>query len=171
MSDYTPYDAYTMRKCIERQDAAIASLTRELDKAKEGLAAAIIHAGLATGHGDTVDDLLQELREQVASLTQELEEARRWVNDLQSGMYINCVYCGHRYGPKDKVPCTMANALKQHIEQCPKHPMSALKKSLAAAKQENERLRGKVEAYEPIVAAVESHLQRAMQILKGGKDE
>ncbi len=42
---------------------------------------------------------------------------------------------------------------------------------ITSLKEENERLRGKVEAYEPIVAAVESHLQRAMQILKGGKDE
>jgi len=131
----------------------------------------------------------QEKDAEITSLKEENERLVKWVDDLQSGMYINCVYCGHRYGPKDKVPCTMANALKQHIEQCPKHPMSALKKSLAAAKQENERLRGKVEAYEPIVAAVESHLQRklrpgdiiraqvhppaleAMQILKGGKDE
>lgn len=70
----------------------------------------------------------------IARLTQELEEARRWVNDLQSGMYINCVYCGHRYGPKDKVPCTMADALKQHIEQCPKHPMSSLRAELADLK-------------------------------------
>ena len=113
----------------------------------------------------------QEKDAEITSLKEENERLVKWVDDLQSGMYINCVYCGHRYGPKDKVPCTMANALKQHIEQCPKPPMSALKKSLAGAKQENERLRGKVEAYEPIVAAVESHLQRAMQILKGGKDE
>ena len=103
----------------------------------------------------------QEKDAEITSLKEENERLVKWVDDLQSGMYINCVYCGHRYGPKDKVPCTMANALKQHIEQCPKHPMSALKKSLAAAKQENERLRGKVEAYEPIVAAVESHLQTA----------
>ena len=69
-------------------------------------------------------------------LAQELEEARRWVNDLQSGMYINCVYCGHRYGPKDKVPCTMADALKQHIEQCPKHPMSSLRAEVGRLKKE-----------------------------------
>lgn len=57
----------------------------------------------------------------------ELERLQLWVDDLQSGMYINCVYCGYRYGPADEVPATMADALKQHIEQCPKHPMSALK--------------------------------------------
>lgn len=71
-----------LEEVLDAKDAAIASLTRELDKAKEGLAAAIIHAGLATGHGDTVDDLLQELREQVARLTQELEEARGKVGQI-----------------------------------------------------------------------------------------
>lgn len=76
----------------------------------------------------------ETMKSEIARLTDEVEEARRWVNDLQSGMYINCVYCGHRYGPKDKVPCTMADALKQHIEQCPKHPMSSLRAELADLK-------------------------------------
>jgi len=88
----------------------------------------------------------ENLRKKLDKLRAELFEARkfdhlkghaarikgleRWVNDLQSGMYINCVYCGHRYGPKDKVPAAMADVLKQHVEQCPKHPMSALKKRM-----------------------------------------
>jgi hypothetical protein len=55
-------------------------------------------------------------------------------------MYINCVYCGHRYGPKDKVPATMADALKQHIEQCPSHPMSVLKKQNAEMRELIERV-------------------------------
>jgi len=58
---------------------------------------------------------------------QEIARLRQWVADLQSGMYVNCVYCGHNYGPKDKVPCTMADALKQHVEQCPEHPLSKLR--------------------------------------------
>lgn len=56
--------------------------------------------------------------------------ARQWVHDLQAGMYITCVYCGHRYGPDDEVPATMADVLKEHIAQCPEHPMSALKREL-----------------------------------------
>lgn len=67
-----------------------------------------------------------------------VSELRGWVHDLQSGMYINCVYCGHRYGPEDEVPATMADALKDHIEQCPDHPMSKLK-------EENRRLRKQLE--------------------------
>ncbi|MDE2232526.1 MAG: hypothetical protein KGJ90_00140 [Patescibacteria group bacterium] len=61
------------------------------------------------------------------ALARAVQEMAKWVNDLQSGMFINCVYCGHRYGPSDEVPASMADVLKAHVEQCPKHPMSALK--------------------------------------------
>lgn len=60
-------------------------------------------------------------------LQADLKRYKEWVNDLQSGMYVNCIYCGYRYGPADKVPVSMAEVLKQHIEQCPEHPMSKLK--------------------------------------------
>ena len=40
---------------------------------------------------------------------------------------------------KDEVPESMANVLKKHIEECPKHPMSKLKK-------ENDKLRKLVRA-------------------------
>lgn len=53
-----------------------------------------------------------------------------WIADLQSGMYVNCVYCGHRYGPGETTPVSMADALKAHVEQCQKHPMSALRAAL-----------------------------------------
>ncbi len=62
---------------------------------------------------------------------------KSWINDLQAGMYINCVYCGHRYGPDSEMPASMADVLKKHIEGCPEHPMSALR-------DENEKLRGRV---------------------------
>ena len=65
-------------------------------------------------------------------LITENKRLETWVNDLQSGMYINCVYCGHRYGPKDKVACSMRDVLKQHIEKCPVHPLSAAKEQIAA---------------------------------------
>ena len=84
----------------------------------------------------------------------ECERLKQWVNDLQSGMYINCVYCGHRYGhsdeipaslrgriPEDKPPQDMADILTAHIEQCPEHPMSKLKKENEKLKKENKRLK------------------------------
>jgi len=78
--------------------------------------------------GDMVYDILRDWKNEVSQIQQ-------WINDLQSGMYVNCVYCGHRYGPKDEVPVSMAEVLKQHIEICPKHPMSKLKKELDILKQ------------------------------------
>ena len=72
------------------------------------------------------------------SLRQQLAETKKWIDDLQSGMYVNCVYCGHRYGPGETTPVSMADALKAHVESCPKHPMSDLKKQLASVKKQAE---------------------------------
>jgi hypothetical protein len=60
-------------------------------------------------------------------VNEEIARLKLWVADLQSGMYVNCVYCGHRYGPEKNVPISMAQILKEHIEKCPDHPMSHLK--------------------------------------------
>jgi hypothetical protein len=62
----------------------------------------------------------------------EITRLETWIDDLQSEMYINCVYCGYRYGPSDE-PGPMRAVLERHIESCPKHPQSA-------AKAEIERL-------------------------------
>ena len=62
----------------------------------------------------------------------ELARYKQWVSDLQSKMYVNCIYCGHRYGPDPDTPVAIAEVLKQHIEECPSHPMSLLKARNAA---------------------------------------
>jgi hypothetical protein len=56
----------------------------------------------------------------------ELARLRQWVADLQSGLYVNCVYCGHRYGPSPGTPVAMADVLKDHIAQCAEHPLSTM---------------------------------------------
>lgn len=68
-------------------------------------------------------------------LKTELTQYKQWVADLQSEMYVNCVYCGHRYGPIENTPVSMADMLKEHIEECPQHPMSHLKRVLQQALQ------------------------------------
>ncbi len=51
-------------------------------------------------------------------------ELESWINDMHSGMFINCVYCGHRHGrTHEEIP---ADTLRRHISTCPKHPMSKL---------------------------------------------
>lgn len=74
----------------------------------------------------------------IEHLNGEVERYQQWVRELQSGMTVNCVYCGHSYGPAEETPVSMADVLKEHIEHCPEHPMAKLK-------VENERLAAEVE--------------------------
>lgn len=66
------------------------------------------------------------------------EQARlqAWVNDLQAGCYVNCVYCGHQYGPEESTPLAMADVLKAHIEKCPQHPLAAAMKRIEELERE-----------------------------------
>jgi hypothetical protein len=83
-----------------------------------------------------------ELQAEIEKLRADKGRLEKWVNDLHSGMYINCVYCGHRYGPHENTPVAMADVLTEHCEQCPQHPLSA-------AKAEIERLRELLREYHP----------------------
>ena len=83
---------------------------------------------------------VKELQLEIKSLKFDNAKLTQWVSDLQSGMWINCVYCGHRYGPHDKTPVSKANVLYEHIKKCAKHPLS---KALA----ENRRLRKKIKDF------------------------
>jgi len=80
------------------------------------------------------------LRLKVKDLTLLIQKYRKWIDDLHSGMYINCVYCGYRYGPMNETPSSMADVLKQHISQCPDHPMSLLKTQYGNLKEAAETL-------------------------------
>jgi hypothetical protein len=76
---------------------------------------------------DARNEVLMLKTEVLTEVLDALDSAEKWVADLQSGMYINCVYCGHRYGPRKDTPVAMAEVLRKHIEQCPEHPLSAMK--------------------------------------------
>ena len=78
--------------------------------------------------------ILQELdrhrrdhAKEIARFQENLASAEKWIDDLQAKLYINCVYCGHRYGPGEEITTTMRSALFQHIARCPKHPLSVLR--------------------------------------------
>ena len=76
-----------------------------------------------------------------ALLEKENARLRVWVSDLLSGMYVNCVYCGHRYGPAKDTPVAMADVLKAHIEVCPEHPLSIIRLHFSRLKSEIRRLK------------------------------
>ena len=74
-------------------------------------------------------------------LIEENKRLEAWIDDLQSGMWINCVYCGHRYGPnKGDHLVTMRKTLEKHIEECPKHPLSMARNRIMELEAENKRL-------------------------------
>jgi len=75
----------------------------------------------------------------------QVQQLKDWVSDLQSGMYVNCVYCGHRYGPKEDTPVAMADVLKEHIAVCPDHPLSH-------ANQEIEELKTTIKEMQSSIA-------------------
>lgn len=80
-----------------------------------------------------VEKLVEIANEEAKPHIAEIERLKVWVADLQSGMYVNCVYCGHRYGPGETTPVTMADALKAHVAQCAEHPMARLVNTLKGA--------------------------------------
>jgi len=111
---------------------------------------------------DLAQTLMREAAAALAAQAQEIERLTAWVSDLQSGLYVNCVYCGHRYGPGETTPVSMADALKAHIEQCPKHPMSALKQRAEAAEARLGEATARIETDARLIASLEAEKQQAI---------
>ena len=77
------------------------------------------------------------LKAEAETLRRERDEARAYAERLYSecsgtARAVACVWCGHVY--PDGTPASQDERLRQHIEECPDHPVGALK-------VENERLR------------------------------
>ena len=70
---------------------------------------------------------------EVEIITKEIESLQQWIRDVQGKTFVNCIYCGHRYGAASITPVALADIMKQHVAQCPKHPLSVTKKSLEEA--------------------------------------
>lgn len=105
-------------------------------------------------------------RKMFESLLEEKERLEQWVKDLQSGMFVNCVYCGHRYGPSEETPVSQAELLTKHVEECPKHPMHVLKQRIRELELENDSLRIEAERYRSQTAQVIARAERAGKIRK-----
>jgi plasmid maintenance system antidote protein VapI len=104
--------------------------------------------------------VVMDLQRKSVELHSHILELQQWINDLQAGCYINCVYCGHRYGPNDEVPGSMADVLKEHIEKCPKHPMSILRKQNAELVRDMNALDG---CWEKKVAVLQTQVEELEQ--------
>lgn len=102
---------------------------------------------------NTADDIITQLRAENEERGDEILRLNKWIDDCQSGMYINCVYCGHRYGPDDgKHLVSMREALHKHVESCPKHPMFKLKQQVERLKKilEDPRWQPYISDYFPL---------------------
>jgi len=88
---------------------------------------AVTNLPLAESARDRAEQYFASLSEDYARVCATNNRLQTWVNDLHSQMFINCVYCGHRYGPNPGTPVSMSDILTTHIETCPEHPMSKLK--------------------------------------------
>jgi hypothetical protein len=84
---------------------------------------------------------------------------KQWVCDLQSKLYVNCVYCGHRYGPRETTPVVMADVLKAHISVCPEHPLSKALKALDVAERALDDASGVVDPGEDEKVTYERELK------------
>lgn len=69
-------------------------------------------------------------RQRVRELGAEVDRLKAWVADLQAGMYVACVYCGHRLAGREAASSKWSDALRAHIETCSQHPVSKLKVQL-----------------------------------------
>jgi hypothetical protein len=120
-----------------------------------------------------MSDLLDDLRaidDDVAEdAVEEIVRLCTRVDELQSGMYINCVYCGHYYGPDDETPESMADVIREHIEQCPKHPMSVLRIRVDQAIAVVKNLQV-LQSYQGHAASVQQVLSRVLRILENGDE-
>jgi len=87
-----------------------------------------------------------------------IKSLERWKNDLLSGMYVNCVYCGYRYGPKENTPVSMAEILKEHIEHCPEHPMSKLKLTNEEFDKQHKELIQKIKTLDDLLTSFKKTL-------------
>lgn len=87
----------------------------------------------AESSGDTtpfIENVAEPDDEKIERLEADNKHLKKWVHDLQSGQYVNCVYCGHQYGPREDTPVSMADVLKEHISKCPEHPLSKMREAM-----------------------------------------
>lgn len=69
----------------------------------------------------------------IKKLSKFLTSQQRWIDDLQSKLFINCVYCGHRYGPTQlEIPREM---LIKHQLDCPSAPLRSIRLILGSDQQ------------------------------------
>lgn len=73
----------------------------------------------------------------------------------ESESVVTCVYCGHAYPPGS--PTHGAELLKQHIAECPQHPMANLKRKY-------DRIRKALEGF--VGASTQEELEQLEMVVR-----
>lgn len=96
----------------------------------------------APPHLDTEEQLLwknadgfaRSLLRRISISRAETKQARDWaektVQEIAAARVLTCVYCGHQY--PDGTPAAKHAALTEHIQKCPKHPMTELRQKVTS---------------------------------------
>jgi hypothetical protein len=61
---------------------------------------------------------------------QTIARQKKWINELLAGNTVNCIFCGHCYGPSATTAVSQQDVLKAHVMQCPEHPLAVLRRKI-----------------------------------------
>jgi len=141
---------------------------------------------LADIHEENQSQLMGEIKnyetvvandqELLAIVMSQMGSLLEWIDDLHSGMYINCVFCGHRYGP-DTEEGVMSDVLHEHIAVCPEHSLSEALAEIEQLKKDMEPFMAQItqaktytEADPPKTYTVSDHPSSGDMAGEGEKD-
>jgi hypothetical protein len=106
---------------------------------------------MAAYKNEVVDQVIKDM-------AREIRKKNKWIADMQSGLYINCVYCGHRYPPG--TPAVRDKALYEHIKKCPQHPL----------KKAHDLIRSMMTTLDTIMEDEGADMYNIKDLLKKGKE-
>ncbi len=68
-------------------------------------------------------------QERIEILEAAVKEKDEWIDRLEDGRIVTCVYCGHAYPPETQR--SKRKILYEHIKLCPKHPLRHAEEQIA----------------------------------------
>lgn len=83
----------------------------------EKLSQMMIRCGLATGHGDTIDDLIFELEKQIKNTSHAFSDALKEIEQLQATIMLILDACEDVNSPDRKVRIEIRNRCREALKE------------------------------------------------------
>ena len=83
--------------------------------------------------------VIKELKDENIEKAEEIKTLKGWINGLPQ-LYVNCVYCGHRFKPNPEVFPSQTDVVREHMEKCSKHPLFQANQKIKELKKVIEEL-------------------------------